>query len=40
MEVADRIVFLNRRIVCLGRPAEVIANVELRRVFGLDLVRP
>ena len=40
MEVADRIVFLNRRIVCLGRPAEVIANVELRRVFGLDLARP
>ena len=36
-EVSDRIVFLNRRIVCVGRPAEVIANVELRRTFGLDL---
>jgi hypothetical protein len=23
--------------VCLGRPAEVIANRELRRTFGLDL---
>jgi zinc transport system ATP-binding protein len=40
MEVSDRIVFLNRRIVCLGRPAEVISNVELRRTFGLDLIRP
>ena len=35
-EVSDRIVFLNRRIVCLGPPAEVIANPELRRTFGLD----
>jgi zinc transport system ATP-binding protein len=35
--VSDRIVFLNRRIVCLGRPAEVVANRELRRTFGLDL---
>jgi zinc transport system ATP-binding protein len=35
--ISDRIVFLNRRIVCLGRPAEVIANRELRRTFGLDL---
>lgn len=35
--VSDRIVFLNRRIVCLGRPSEVIANPELRRTFGLDL---
>jgi len=37
--VSDRLVFLNRRIVCLGRPAEVLANVELRRTFGLDLDR-
>jgi zinc transport system ATP-binding protein len=36
--VSDRIVFLNRRIVCLGRPAEVVANRELRGTFGLDLV--
>jgi zinc transport system ATP-binding protein len=35
--VSDRIVFLNRRIICLGRPAEVIANPDLRRTFGLDL---
>jgi zinc transport system ATP-binding protein len=39
-EVSDRIVFLNRKIVCLGRPEDVIANAELRRTFGLDLVRP
>jgi zinc transport system ATP-binding protein len=35
--VSDRIVFLNRRIVCMGRPAVVIANPELRRTFGLDI---
>ena len=35
--VSDRIVFLNRRVVCMGSPAEVIANPELRRTFGLDL---
>ena len=39
-EVSDRLVFLNRRIVCLGRPAEVVAHRELRRTFGLDLVPP
>ena len=38
--VSDRIVFLNRRVVCLGRPAEVLANPELRRTFGLDIVPP
>ena len=38
--VSDRIVFLNRRIVCSGAPAEVIANPEVRRTFGLDLVAP
>ncbi len=36
--VSDRIVFLNRRIVCAGAPAEVIANPEVRRTFGFDLV--
>ena len=35
--VSDRIVFLNRRMVCSGSPAEVIANPEVRRTFGLDL---
>jgi zinc transport system ATP-binding protein len=35
--VSDRIVFLNRRVVCSGPPAEVIANPEVRRTFGLDL---
>ena len=34
--VSDRIVFLNRRIVCAGAPAEVIANREVRHTFGLD----
>jgi zinc transport system ATP-binding protein len=36
--VADRIVFLNRRIICSGSPAEVIADPEVRRTFGLDLI--
>jgi len=35
--VSDRIVFLNRRIVCSGPPAAVIAHPEVRRAFGLDL---
>jgi zinc transport system ATP-binding protein len=34
--VSDRIVFLNRRIVCAGAPADVIANREVRHTFGLD----
>ena len=38
--VSDRIVFLNRRIMCLGRPADVIAHPELRRTFGLDIAPP
>ena len=38
--VSDRIVFLNRRIVCSGPPAVVIANAEVRRTFGLDLLPP
>ena len=38
--VSDRIVFLNRRIICAGPPAVVIANPEVRRTFGLDLVPP
>jgi zinc transport system ATP-binding protein len=35
--VSDRIVFLNREIVCAGSPAQVIANPQVRRTFGLDL---
>jgi zinc transport system ATP-binding protein len=35
--VSDRIVFLNRRVICSGPPAQVIANPEMRRTFGLDL---
>ena len=38
--VSDRIVFLNRRIVCAGSPAEVIAHPEVRRTFGLELEVP
>jgi len=35
--VSDRIVFLNRRIICAGSPAEVFAHPELHRAFGLEL---
>ena len=35
--VSDRIVFLNHRVICSGSPAQVIANPEVRRTFGLDL---
>jgi zinc transport system ATP-binding protein len=35
--VSDRIVFLNRRIICAGSPADVIAHPEVRGTFGLDL---
>lgn len=38
--VSDRIVFLNRRVVCAGAPAEVIANPEVRRTFGLEMPQP
>lgn len=35
--VSDRIVFLDRRVVCAGTPAEVLANPAFRHAFGLDL---
>jgi zinc transport system ATP-binding protein len=35
--VSDRIVFLNRRVVCVGSPADVLANPDFRHAFGLDL---
>jgi zinc transport system ATP-binding protein len=35
--VSDRIVFLNRRLICAGSPSQVIAHPEVRRTFGLDL---
>ena len=38
--VSDRIVFLNRRVICAGPPAQVIAHPEVRRTFGLDLASP
>jgi zinc transport system ATP-binding protein len=40
MSVSDRIVFLNRRIISVGTPAEVLANREFRHAFGLDLEDP
>ena len=35
--VSDRIVFLNRCIICSGDPCEVLTHPELRRAFGLEL---
>jgi len=35
--VSDRIVFLDRRVVCVGTPKEVLANQDFRHAFGLDL---
>ncbi len=35
--VSDRIIFLDRRIICSGSPSQVIANPDVRRTFGLDL---
>ena len=35
--VSDRIVFLDRRVICVGSPKEVLANCEFRHSFGLDL---
>jgi zinc transport system ATP-binding protein len=37
MPVSDRIVYLDHRIICVGTPAEVLANREFRHAFGLDL---
>ncbi|MFZ4482872.1 MAG: metal ABC transporter ATP-binding protein [Chthoniobacterales bacterium] len=33
---ADRLVFLDRRIVCEGSPAEVLRDLRVREAFGLD----
>lgn len=35
--ISDRVVFLNRRIICAGPPGKIIAHPEVRRTFGLDL---
>lgn len=35
--VSDRLVFLDRRVVCVGTPAQVLANPTFRHAFGLDL---
>lgn len=36
--VSNRIVFLNRRIVCAGTPKQVVNNPEVRKTLGLDIV--
>lgn len=36
-QVSDRIVFLDRRVVCVGSPREVLANTDFRHAFGLDI---
>ena len=38
--VSDRIIFLDRRIICSGPPAKVLANKEFRHAFGLDIELP
>lgn len=38
--VSDRIIFLDKRVVCSGTPTAVLANPELRHAFGLDLPSP
>jgi len=37
MAVSDRIVFLDRRVICAGSPADVLAHPDFRHAFGLDL---
>lgn len=36
--LADRMLFLNRSILCDGSPADVLANPLVRKSFGLDIV--
>lgn len=35
--VSDRIVFLDRKVVCIGTPKEVLANPDFCHAFGLDI---
>ncbi len=35
---ADRLVFLNRRVVCEGPPAEVLRDSRVREAFGLESI--
>ena len=37
MAVSDRVVFLDRRVISVGSPTQVLANPEFRHAFGLDL---
>ncbi len=36
--VADRIIFLNRTVLCDGAPADVLQDPTVRDTFGLDIV--
>jgi zinc transport system ATP-binding protein len=33
---ADRIVFLNRAVICDGTPAQVLAHEQVKQIFGVD----
>ncbi|HTY09006.1 MAG TPA: metal ABC transporter ATP-binding protein [Candidatus Edwardsbacteria bacterium] len=35
-QYADRIVFLNRRVICDGPPAQVLGHEQVKKVFGVD----
>lgn len=35
--VSDRIVFLDRRVICVGSPSSVFSNLAFRHAFGLDI---
>ena len=35
--VADRMIYLNRTVVCDGTPWDVLSDKRLREVFGLDV---
>jgi len=38
--VADRMVFLNRSIICDGRPRDVLSDPRVRQTFGMDFAIP
>jgi zinc transport system ATP-binding protein len=35
-QYADRIVFLNKRVICDGTPEQVLAQEQVKQVFGVD----
>jgi zinc transport system ATP-binding protein len=36
-QVANRMIFLDQKIICEGTPAEILDDEQVRRVFGLNL---